>query len=150
MRNHVGVRLLSQAFRYHFPRSTFNPRSTLPRFLHGRSLRSEAPATIPLPAINIDFNGNTTPQHVQKADIASDMKLMIRDLRCVDPTFRSSPSAILARHNAIVIHLEYLRVVILNNRVLVFDPRNPAVERFIPELRKRIASVTHPMPFELR
>lgn len=87
---------------------------------------------------------------MQKADIAAEMKLMVRDLRCVDPTFRSSPPAILARDGAIVMHLEYLRVVIQNHRVLVFDPRNPSVERFIPELRRRIASVSHPMPFEFR
>jgi hypothetical protein len=114
-------------------------------------LRPEAPATVPLPAIEL----SATPRkprllHLQKADTAASLGLMVRDMRAVDASFRNSAPTIVSRRTGIIMHLEHVRVVITTDRVLVFDPGNPDVEAFIPRLQSRLISTSHPMPFELR
>lgn len=124
------------------------PRRVLSGKIH---LRKEAPATVPLPAVEIAAGGSPPKGiYVQKADAAVELGLMVRDFRTVDPSFRSSSPALLPRENGIIINLEHIRVIVLAERVLVFDPVNPAVEAFIPKLRAKLDSPSHPMPFELR
>lgn len=115
-------------------------------------LRPEAPATIPLAAVELSASTNVKPRmlHLQKADAAASLGLMVRDLRAVDATFRSSSPTIVSRDAGIIVHLEHIRVIITKDRVLVFDPANPDVQAFVPRLEARLLSVTHPMPFELR
>jgi len=73
-----------------------------------------------------------------------------RDLRLVDASFRSDGGAILPRETVLIVHLAHVRVLITPDSVLVFDPINPHVEKFIPALQSRLLSRTHPMPFEFR
>lgn len=112
--------------------------------------RKEAPAAVPLAAMEVTAGHRARGTFIQKADAASELGLMVRDLRAVDPSFRSHSPAILARQNGIILHLAHVRVIVLADRVLVFDPINPAVEMFIPKLQTRLDSPFHPMPFEFR
>lgn len=114
------------------------------------SLRKEAPASVPLAAVQIATKVPPSPTFIQKADAAQELGLQVRDLRAVDPSFRSHAPAILPRQNGIIIHLAHVRIIVLADRVLVFDPVNPAVEAFIPSLQARLDSPYHPMPFEFR
>lgn len=112
--------------------------------------RKEAPASVPLAAVEIWSGKPAKGTYIQKADAAQELGLMVRDLRAVDPSFRSQSPAILPRQNGIIIHLAHVRLIVLADRVLVFDPVNPDVERFIPRLQSRLESQSHPMPFEFR
>lgn len=114
-------------------------------------LRPEAPATVPLAALELSaMPGKPRVLYLQKADAAASLGLMVRDMRAVDASFRTSSPTIVSRNAGIIVHLEHIRVIITTDRVLVFDPGNPDVEAFIPRLQSRLISASHPMPFELR
>jgi magnesium transporter len=114
-------------------------------------LRPEAPASVPLAAIELTSTpGKPRLLHLQKADAAAALGLMVRDMRAVDATFRSSAPTIVSRDSGIIVHLQHIRVIVTTDKVLVFDPANPDVEAFIPRLQSRLLSTSHPMPFELR
>lgn len=87
---------------------------------------------------------------MQKADVALELCLNLRDLRVVDPTFRNESPVILARPTAMVIHLVHVRVLVTATRVLLFDPHHPAVAALTPRLRARLLDAAHPLPFEMR
>lgn len=112
--------------------------------------RPEPPATIPLAALEILPDGTVSARHVQKADVALELSLNLRDLRVVDPTFRNESPVILARPTALVIHLVHVRVLVTASRVLLFDPHHPAVAALTPRLRARLLDAAHPLPFEMR
>lgn len=112
--------------------------------------RPEPPATIPLAALEILPDGTVSARQVQKADVALELSLNLRDLRVVDPTFRNESPVILARPTAMVIHLVHVRVLVTATRVLLFDPHHPAVAALTPRLRARLLDATHPLPFEMR
>lgn len=112
--------------------------------------RKEAPAAVPLATVEVRTGAVPKAAYIQKADAAQEFGLLVRDLRAVDPSFRSQAPAILPRENGIIINLAHIRLIILPERVLVFDPLNPAVEFFIPRLQARLDTPGHPMPFEFR
>lgn len=112
--------------------------------------RTEAPAAVPLATVEMSIGRSPKAIFIQKADAAQELGLMARDLRAVDPSFRLHSPAILPRQNAIIINLAHVRIIVLADRALVFDPVNPAIELFIPRLQKRLDSPGHPMPFEFR
>jgi magnesium transporter len=115
-------------------------------------LRPEGPATVPLAAVELSAAATHKPRllHLQKADAAAALGLMVRDMRAVDASFRSSSPTIVARDAGIIVHLEHVRVIVTPDKVLVFDPGNPDVEAFVPRLQRRLLSPSHPMPFEFR
>ncbi|CAN8073944.1 unnamed protein product [Agarophyton chilense] len=113
-------------------------------------MRMEAPAAVPLAAVELYAKKPPKGTFIQKADAAQELGLMVRDLRVVDPSFRSQAPAILPRQSAIIIHLAHIRIIVLPDRVLAFDPTNPAVEYFLPKLQRKLDAPTHPMPFEFR
>lgn len=57
--------------------------------------------------------------------LCSETGLQLRDLRVVDPSFRSSVPALLVRRDAIVISLEHVKCIIMSKKVLVFDWSSP-------------------------
>jgi len=91
-------------------------------------------------------------RRLAKALLAARLRLPLRDLRVVDPAFRNEAPVVLARQSAIVIHLEHIRAVVEADRVTLFDPEQPAVEAFLPQLHARLAlsSPRPALPFELR
>lgn len=110
----------------------------------------EAPAAVPLATVEVRAAKLPKATYIQKADAAQEFGLLVRDLRAVDPSFRSHSPAVLPRQNGIIINLAHVRLIILCERVLVFDPLNPSVEHFIPRLQARLDAPAHPMPFEFR
>jgi len=58
----------------------------------------------------------------------------------VDPSFRGQSAAILVRRGAIVVALEHVKAVITSDRVLLFNPSDPAVRHFLPELQRALSS----------
>mmetsp|Transcript_14194 Transcript_14194/g.20632 ORF Transcript_14194/g.20632 Transcript_14194/m.20632 type:complete len:190 (-) Transcript_14194:1995-2564(-) len=112
--------------------------------------RRQTPASIPIIALEIKTDGTIRERHLQKSDVAADLHLNYRDLRVVDPSFRSETAMFLARSSAIVVHLEHIRALVQANRILLFDPNHPRVQAFLPELRDRLKQEKHPLPYELR
>lgn len=112
--------------------------------------RKEAPASVPLATVEVRTGRAPKATYIQKADAAQELGLLVRDLRAVDPSFRTHSPAVLPRRNGIIMNLAHVRLIVLADRVLVFDPLNPAVEYFIPKLQARLDDPGHPMPFELR
>mmetsp|Transcript_185 Transcript_185/g.320 ORF Transcript_185/g.320 Transcript_185/m.320 type:complete len:404 (-) Transcript_185:1658-2869(-) len=112
---------------------------------------SSPAANVLLVAVEIDANGNkSAPMAMQKSDMVSELRLNLRDLRMVDPSFRYESSAVLARKTAVIVRLEHVRAVIQHNRVLLFDPANPSVKPLVTTLMERAAAKAHPLPFEFR
>mmetsp|Transcript_33118 Transcript_33118/g.68347 ORF Transcript_33118/g.68347 Transcript_33118/m.68347 type:complete len:388 (-) Transcript_33118:74-1237(-) len=63
--------------------------------------------------------------------------LQSRDIRQVDPAFSAKP-ALWVRHNAILVSLEQIRAVILFNKLFLFDPDNPKVQRAVKLISERL------------
>lgn len=134
----------------HLASSTWQQSPPSSRYLSSSGTRAEGPATVPLAAVEVRGDGEAVARYVQKADAAASLGLPVRDLREVDASFRTTRGALLPREQCIVVHLSHVRVIILPDSVLVFDPLNPHVERFVPLLQTRLCRRTHPMPFEFR
>lgn len=100
--------------------------------------------------MEVRADGSMLARYIQKADVAGFLGVPGRDLRSVDASFRSDGGAILPRETVLIVHLAHVRLLITPDSVLVFDPINPHVEKFIPALQTRLLSRTHPMPFEFR
>lgn len=112
--------------------------------------RRQAPSSASIMSVELGTNGVIKEQTVQKSDIAADMRLNLRDLRVVDPSFRSEAPVVLVRDTTIVIHIEHIRALVQANRVVLFDPAHPAVQSFIPILKERLTDVNYPLPYEFR
>jgi len=78
-----------------------------------------------------------------------------RDIRQVDPAFSGKP-ALWVRHNAILVSLEQLRALILFNKLFLFDPDNPKVQRAVKIISERLEKTNEKdldlsgMPYEFR
>lgn len=55
----------------------------------------------------------------------------------MDPAFSAKP-ALWVRHNAILVSLEQIRAVILYNKLFLFDPDNPKVQRAVKIISERL------------
>lgn len=80
--------------------------------------------------------------------------LTMRDIRQVDPAF-AAKAALWVREDAMVVSLESVRAIILHNKMLLFDPDNPEVQRPIRYIQQRLADGARNIeeafvPFELR
>lgn len=81
--------------------------------------------------------------------------LLGRDIRQVDPTFSAKP-ALWVRHNAILVSLEQIRAVIFYNKLFLFDPDNPKVQRAVKIISERLSKFIEGdvdmtnMPYEFR
>lgn len=63
--------------------------------------------------------------------------LQSRDIRQVDPAFSAKP-ALWVRHNAILVSLEQIRAIVLYNKLFLFDPDNPKVQKGIKIISERL------------
>jgi magnesium transporter len=93
------------------------------------------------------FVANVTRQSDRNA-------LTMRDIRQVDPAF-TAKAALWVRQNALVVSLEPVRAIIMHNKVYLFDPDNPEVQRPIRYIQQRLSDGVHNveeafMPFEFR
>lgn len=76
---------------------------------------------------------------ILKRQLADELKLPLRDLRIVDPSFPNQIQAtFIARPNVILFTLESIKVVVKHNEALVFNPLLPEVREFVPALQLQI------------
>ena len=89
--------------------------------------------------LRVAESGELTTVTIEKHRISFLLRLPIRDLRVLEPTFATSYSAaILCREKSIVVNMESIKVLITATEVLVQDGDTPTVKRFVPELVRRL------------
>jgi len=92
-----------------------------------------------LPAVTIDPTGSVYSTEILKQQLADELKLPLRDLRIVDPSFPNQIQAtFIARPNVILFTLENIKVVVKHNEALVFNPLLAEVREFVPALQLQI------------
>jgi magnesium transporter len=95
-------------------------------------------------ALDLDIHPvNTGLTHRERDGIISKCEpVQLRDLRLVDPTFRSE-QVLLVRDNAIILVLDdYLRAVIQSHRLLLFNHEAERVQRAIRIITERLQSAS--------
>ncbi|KAG2429800.1 hypothetical protein HXX76_010584 [Chlamydomonas incerta] len=97
--------------------------------------------------LRIERNGETSLLQADKWRITHKLGIQTRDLRLLDPNLSTTyPSAILCRDKAIVVALEHLKAIITTGFVLVVNPEDEKVVRFINELKGRLTATAGGMP----
>eukprot|EP01035_Chromulina_nebulosa_P022485 gene22485-29115_t len=92
-----------------------------------------------LPAVKIRRNGFFFSIQILKQQLANELKLPLRDLRVVDPSFPSQIQAtFVARPTAILFCIENVKVIVRHDEVIIFGPTLPQVKEFIPALQQQI------------
>lgn len=97
--------------------------------------------------IVIDSKGDFTLMTTYKNDVAHQMGIQLRDLRLLDPQLAASyPSAILCREKALVINLEYIKMIVTVEKAYVTNLDDENVTAFVEELRRRLFAVAAGIP----
>ncbi|GLI67105.1 hypothetical protein VaNZ11_011310 [Volvox africanus] len=106
----------------------------------GKSGKSNKQSTMLRTWLRIDKNGERSLLQADKWRITHKLGIQTRDLRLLDPALSTTyPSAILCRDKAIVVNLEHLKVVITTSFLLIINPEDEKVSKFIHEVTSRLA-----------
>ncbi|KAH8964472.1 hypothetical protein BDL97_04G068900 [Sphagnum fallax] len=87
--------------------------------------------------MRFDAAGNSEVLECDRNAILQRVSIPARDLRILGPVFSQS-SHILARENAMVVNLEYIRTIITAEEVYLLDPNNPNVVPFAEKLQQQL------------
>ena len=86
-----------------------------------------------LPAVKVDNKGAVYTTRILKQQLANELKLPLRDLRVVDPSYPSQIQACFtARPGSILFSIENIKVVLKCDEALIFSPNREEVQEFIP------------------
>lgn len=95
-----------------------------------------------LPAVKVDYKGTVYTTQILKQQLANELKLPLRDLRVVDPSYPSQIQACFtARPGSILFCIENIKVVLKNDEALIFSPNREEVQEFIPALQQQISQI---------
>lgn len=102
-----------------------------------------APSGMPVAqAIIVDRCGELSGCSIPMHELALDLKLPLRDLRLVDPSFPGQVQAgFSARPNVLLFALENIKVIVREDCAIVFGPDRPEVGEFVPALQAQLRSV---------
>eukprot|EP00002_Diphylleia_rotans_P037210 TRINITY_DN8292_c0_g1_i2.p1 TRINITY_DN8292_c0_g1~~TRINITY_DN8292_c0_g1_i2.p1 ORF type:complete len:341 (+),score=70.18 TRINITY_DN8292_c0_g1_i2:134-1156(+) len=107
------------------------------------------PAKTHIRALVFDEHGDFQEKDFAKSDL-----LPARDMRSIDPSFKSQMPTIFVREGAIVVNLEHIKAIIKHDTVLLFDYGHPSVQSFIPvmslALKESISAPGTYSPYEFR
>ncbi|XP_024390959.1 magnesium transporter MRS2-4 isoform X2 [Physcomitrium patens] len=87
--------------------------------------------------MRFDATGNSEIFECDKNDLLKRVTVPARDLRIMGPIFSQS-SHILARENAMVVNLEFVKAIITAEEVYILDPSNRDVKPFIEQLSMKL------------
>jgi hypothetical protein len=97
-----------------------------------------------LQAVLVDCCGDTRSCTVVKHELASELKLPLRDLRLVDPSFPGqTQAAFAARPQAVLFALEDIKVVVHDHQAAVFGPAQADAMAFISALQAQLHANCH-------
>ncbi|KAK7247299.1 hypothetical protein RIF29_42180 [Crotalaria pallida] len=93
--------------------------------------------------MRIDRTGRSELVEWDKNAIIRHASIPARDLRILGPVFSHS-SNILARERAMVVNLEFIKVIVTAEEVLLLDPLRQEVLPFVEQLRRQLPHKTQP------
>jgi magnesium transporter len=89
--------------------------------------------------LSVSTNGLASTLELSKIRVHHELGIQLRDLRLLDPLLASSyPSAVLARDRALVVNLEFIKMIITLDRVFITNLDDPNANEFIEELQRRL------------
>jgi magnesium transporter len=89
--------------------------------------------------ISVTPGGMAATLELSKVRVHHELGIQLRDLRLLDPMLASSyPSAVLARDRALVVNLEFIKMIITLDRVFITNLDDPNTNMFIEELQRRL------------
>ena len=84
-------------------------------------------------------NGLTSSMEISKLRVHHQLGIQLRDLRLLDPLLANSyPSAILARERALIVNLEFIKMIVGMDRVFITNLDDPNTTAFVEELQRRL------------
>eukprot|EP01118_Nematostelium_gracile_P018236 TRINITY_DN8047_c0_g1_i1.p1 TRINITY_DN8047_c0_g1~~TRINITY_DN8047_c0_g1_i1.p1 ORF type:complete len:415 (-),score=59.85 TRINITY_DN8047_c0_g1_i1:11-1255(-) len=101
------------------------------------NLRELAQAGMIPSALIIDDKGGKTETVLTKAELLKEVKMQPRELRVISKVAQNLVR-IIVKSNGFIIHMLDIKVIIQDNRVLVFDHNNPNVQPLLKELTNQI------------
>lgn len=100
------------------------------------------PSTVQRKWLMINKRGETEMVTLNKADLTQRLGIQLRDLRLLDPTLATSyPSAILCREKALVVNLEYIKMIVGLEKCYITNLDDENAGEFIAELKNRLDSL---------
>lgn len=95
-----------------------------------------------LQAILVDRYGEMHGYNIAKHQLALDLKLPLRDMRLIDPSFPGqTQAAFAARPNALLFTFENIKVIVQKDHALVFGTTQADVVEFVPALQAQLRAV---------
>ena len=89
----------------------------------------------------IGDDGVTTAMELSKLRVHQQLMIPLRDLRLLDPMLAMSySSAILARERALIVNLEFIKMIICPEKVFITNLDDPNTMLFVEELQRRLLS----------
>jgi magnesium transporter len=89
--------------------------------------------------LSVSTAGLASTLELSKIRVHHELGIQLRDLRLLDPMLASSyPSAVLARDRALVVNLEFIKMIITLDRVFITNLDDPNANMFIEELQRRL------------
>jgi len=89
--------------------------------------------------LSVDTSGLASTLELSKNRVHNDLGIQLRDLRLLDPMLASSyPSAVLARERALVVNLEFVKMIITLDRVFITNLDDANADMFVEELQRRL------------
>lgn len=95
----------------------------------------------------MDTTGETSMVSLSRTELTNTLGVQLRDLRLLDPKLAASyPSAILCRERALVVNLEYIKMIVGLEKVYVTNLEDESSAAFIGELQRRLSAISKGLP----
>ena len=102
----------------------------------------KAPAVTQRKWLMIDNAGNTEMVTLIKSHLTQTLGIQLRDLRLLDPKLAASyPTAILCRERALVVNLEFVKMIVGLDKCYVTNLDDENTKSFVQELQRRLQSI---------
>lgn len=89
--------------------------------------------------LSLTPDGNAASLELSKIKVTQQLGIPLRDLRILDPLLATSyPSALLAREKAIVVNLEFIKMIVGMNTCYVTNLDDPNAADFVEHLQHRL------------
>lgn len=89
--------------------------------------------------LSLTPDGNASSLELSKIKVTQQLGIPLRDLRILDPLLATSyPSALLAREKAIVVNLEFIKMIVGMNTCYVTNLDDPNAADFVEHLQHRL------------
>lgn len=107
----------------------------------------KVPAAAQRKWLMMDLSGTTSMVTLNKTQLTQALGVQVRDLRLLDPKLAASyPSAILCRERALVVNLEFIKMIVGLDKCYITNLEDESAGAFVSELQRRISAVSQGLP----